>query len=102
MSGHLQSERIMGEAPDNPGEPWYSPTKYRTYFNISTEEFKNRILMAANPMNKDFLKIVEYRPDLYGPFWIYTTLAITLAMAANMSLSVFSLAVEIRTMEMVS
>ncbi len=36
-------------------------------------------------MNKNFHQLVEKSPDLYGPFWIYTTLVFIVTVAGNLS-----------------
>ena len=35
--------------------------------------------------NKSFYKIVNDKPDLYGPFWIYTTLIYVMAAGGALS-----------------
>jgi len=37
------------------------------------------------PFNKEFSPLAEAKPDLYGPFWIYTTLVVIVAVAGNLS-----------------
>jgi len=37
------------------------------------------------PFNKRFHAAYKEKPDLYGPFWIYTTLVIMLAISGNLS-----------------
>mmetsp|Transcript_28208 Transcript_28208/g.25008 ORF Transcript_28208/g.25008 Transcript_28208/m.25008 type:complete len:180 (+) Transcript_28208:124-663(+) len=36
-------------------------------------------------MRNNFFEVLDNRPDLYGPFWIYTTLIFCLAAGGNMS-----------------
>jgi hypothetical protein len=37
------------------------------------------------PFNRIFFKYYKEKPDLYGPFWIYTTLIVILAIMGNLS-----------------
>jgi len=37
------------------------------------------------PFNRDFYALANDKPDLYGPFWIYTTLIFLVAVAGNLS-----------------
>lgn len=44
-----------------------------------------RIKAALNPFNNSFFDIDDkYKPDLYGPFWVYVTLVFALAGAGNL------------------
>lgn len=56
-------------------------------FDIDTEDIKIRILKSFNPTFSKFIELIEYRTDMYGPFWIYTTLVVVLASASNFSLA---------------
>lgn len=53
------------------------------YFNVEVDDVKNKIISSMIPFNKNFSKEVEEKPDLYGPFWLYTTLIILLVVTAN-------------------
>ena len=44
-----------------------------------------RLLASLIPFNKKFFNIYKEKPDLYGPFWIYTTLVIMIAVSGNLS-----------------
>ncbi len=44
-----------------------------------------RLLTSLIPFNRKFHTIYKAKPDLYGPFWIYTTLIIVLSIAGNFS-----------------
>ena len=57
----------------------------RPYFKVTYDEIKNRIKCSFKPINNDFLKIAEEYPDLYGPFWIYTTLIYVIAAGGALS-----------------
>lgn len=44
---------------------------YAPYFDVETEDIKNRIIAAATGLRDDsFLLYIENKPDLYGPFWV--------------------------------
>ena len=49
------------------------------YFEVNTNDIKIRLISGFVPFSKTF---VEIKPDLYGPFWIYTLL-IFLISASN-------------------
>ena len=42
--------------------------------------------MSLIPFNPKFHDISEKTPDLYGPFWIYTTLIFIIAAAGSLSI----------------
>lgn len=46
---------------------------------------KYRLLHSLIPFNKKFIDMYKPKPDLYGPFWIYTTLIIMIAITGNLS-----------------
>ena len=50
---------------------------------MNTEEIKDRLVCSLIPFNKKFFTLYKEKPDLYGPFWIYTTLIVILAIAGN-------------------
>ena len=52
---------------------------------MSTEDVGKRLLASLIPFNRRFHDLFKPKPDLYGPFWIYTTLIIVLAIAGNLS-----------------
>ena len=67
------------------------------YFDVSTDDIRNRLITSLIPFNSRFHQLYKdkqqlcmgvwfgWKPDLYGPFWIYTTLIIMLAIAGNLS-----------------
>lgn len=77
--------------PDLPSEdpssfPFYSIKRYRTYFNVDTDEVLSRIFRAVALFFKgDFNEHVGGNPDLYGPFWIASTLVFISAAAGNLA-----------------
>jgi len=56
---------------------------YRGYFNVDTKEVGNRILRSVAPYSMSFFDSVKENPDLYGPFWIATTLIFIMAASGN-------------------
>ncbi len=55
------------------------------YFNVEVDDIKNKLKASINPANKDFHTLAEANPDLYGPFWIYTTLILLVTFVGNFS-----------------
>lgn len=82
--------RGAGSAP--PGPPiedpgsyaFYNIKRYRTFFNVDTDEVLGRMFRAvAFFFRGDFFEHVGSTPDLYGPFWIASTLVFVSAAAGN-------------------
>ncbi len=46
---------------------------------------RSRLLHSLIPFNPKFYDISQQTPDLYGPFWIYTTLIFIIAAAGSLS-----------------
>ena len=57
----------------------------RPYFKVTFKDIKIRIKMSFIPIKNEFLVIAEKNPDLYGPFWIYTTLIYVIAAGGALS-----------------
>ena len=57
----------------------------KPYFKLNSNDVKKRILTSFNPIKKSFFLQIQSNPDLYGPFWIFTTLVFILSAAGAMS-----------------
>ena len=57
----------------------------RPYFKVTYNDIKSRIKSSFIPIKNDFITIAEEKPDLYGPFWIYTTLIYVIAAGGALS-----------------
>lgn len=65
---------------------WYDfwkPSFYRPYFDVDTRDVLTRCLAGLMPVGKPFFERVEGNPDLYGPFWVTTTILFLLGIASN-------------------
>lgn len=94
----INQSSSTGQTPiryDSPGKgkSFFSKAYYQSYFNVSTKLFLKRCLKAIIPVGKvlyppptqigsDGESDVPH-PDLYGPFWITTTLIFLMAVVAN-------------------
>jgi len=58
---------------------------YRPYFNITTEDVKTRLKLSVNIMQPTFFETIKDNPDLYGPFWIYSTVVFMITAVGNLS-----------------
>lgn len=60
---------------------------YQKFFDIDTFHVKERIIGSVLPWpRKNFVHVYLRRnPDLYGPFWICTTLVFAIAISGNIS-----------------
>eukprot|EP01125_Pyxidicula_operculata_P003197 TRINITY_DN1360_c0_g1_i1.p2 TRINITY_DN1360_c0_g1~~TRINITY_DN1360_c0_g1_i1.p2 ORF type:complete len:341 (-),score=75.25 TRINITY_DN1360_c0_g1_i1:124-1146(-) len=56
---------------------------YRQFFNVDSTDVMVRCLRSMWPFKYDFIASVKGNPDLYGPFWISTTLIFMMAASAN-------------------
>eukprot|EP00761_Pharyngomonas_kirbyi_P002892 gb/GECH01002896.1/.p1 GENE.gb/GECH01002896.1/~~gb/GECH01002896.1/.p1 ORF type:complete len:330 (+),score=61.36 gb/GECH01002896.1/:1-990(+) len=54
------------------------------YFDVDTNQVVDRVVRALLPFRLSFLDAVKDNPDLYGPFWVTTTLVVVLSVAANL------------------
>lgn len=60
---------------------------YQKFFDVDTYHVKERIMGSVLPWpRKNFVHVYLRRnPDLYGPFWICTTLVFAIAISGNIS-----------------
>lgn len=67
--------------------PFWTFEYYQTFFNVDTQEVKERIFASILPWRgKNFVHLhIRNNPDLYGPFWICATLVFAIAISGNIS-----------------
>jgi hypothetical protein len=77
-------------APTNPVDddpskaPFWSPRRYRPYFDVDTSQVLDRVAHSfLGPFRPSFMAATADTPDLYGPFWVATTLVLVTAVAGN-------------------
>uniref|UniRef100_K1QJM2 Protein YIPF n=1 Tax=Magallana gigas TaxID=29159 RepID=K1QJM2_MAGGI len=60
---------------------------YQQFFDVETKQVLHRIAgsMVPSPRSNYLQTTIRPNPDLYGPFWICTTLVFTTAIAGNMA-----------------
>lgn len=64
---------------------FFSLAFYEKYFQVSQEEVVERIKLNFIPIRRDFIEKIRPNPDLYGPFWILTTLIFLLGSTSNLA-----------------
>ncbi|EGD75551.1 hypothetical protein PTSG_06621 [Salpingoeca rosetta] len=57
---------------------------YQSFFDVNTADVTKRVKLGAIPTPK-FLEETKSKSDLYGPFWISTTLIFALALTGNLA-----------------
>ena len=67
------------------GTSWnpFSIATYQQYFDVDTADIVDRLRRSVSLQNKMFFE-GEMRPDMYGPFWLCTTLVFVMAAAGNL------------------
>lgn len=80
---------MFSESPStSPKISFFQIEYYQQFFNIDTNDVVERIVnsMIPNRATPSYLKTkLEVNPDLYGPFWITTTLIFTIAISGNIA-----------------
>ncbi|EFA77607.1 Yip1 domain-containing protein [Heterostelium album PN500] len=64
---------------------FYQPQYYRFLFNVDTTEVAHRLLRSMIPIKFSFFDLIRENPDIYGPFWVTTTLVFIIAATANLN-----------------
>jgi hypothetical protein len=57
---------------------------YQEYFDVTTQEVLQRCLFSLIPVGDKLVQVIGEKPDMYGPFWLYTTLLFLLAFSENL------------------
>ncbi|KAG0454842.1 hypothetical protein HPP92_023780 [Vanilla planifolia] len=71
------SKPANGSANDSQQSGWmrnFMVASYRPYFDVDTSDVLERIRESIIPFKASFTELTANNPDLYGPFWICTTL----------------------------
>jgi hypothetical protein len=55
------------------------------YFNVELNDVISKLKGACIPFNKSFYESVENTPELYGPFWTFTTIIFLITVTSNLS-----------------
>lgn len=55
------------------------------YFDVTTQEIKERLKHSLMPFNQKFYMEFQKKPDLYGPFWLLWTLVVVLTISGNLN-----------------
>lgn len=87
-AGRVEESPTVGmdtvQEEDYSAYPVYTIKRYRRYFNVATSDVLGRIVRSVLYFFKgDFLDHIGDNPDLYGPFWIASTLIFISAAAGN-------------------
>ena len=89
--GEAIAKQVMDNAGENISKSWYEKFKcfnidfLQPYFDITTDELFERLYNSVIPLNSKFYDISQKNPDLYGPFWIYTTLIFVVAASGSLT-----------------
>ena len=87
---NIPDSNLINKVSQNVGGGWLDNINcnlsfLQIYFDFETDEIIQRLIASLIPFNKNFINLVEKKPDLYGPFWIYTTLIFIVASAASLT-----------------
>lgn len=78
----------LGRATGSNGGGWFNLDSLQTYFDVDTPTVLERSWRTLYPKD-DYLNItVNNQPDLYGPFWVPSTLVFALFLSSSLSSSI--------------
>lgn len=60
------------------------PKLGKPYFDVNPEIIKNRLIQGVVPYPNTIYETTIEKPDLYGPFWIYTSVVFCLAASGSL------------------
>jgi len=70
----------------SPQSSIFSIEYYSFLFNVSTQDVISRIVRSIIPYPPAFFSLIKKNPDLYGPFWISSSLIFVLAVTGNVGI----------------
>lgn len=65
--------------------PVFNPKNLQPFFDISTHEVLLRLGLSLVPLTPRFHRLYHEKPDLYGPFWVLTSVIASLFISGNLS-----------------
>ncbi|KAG0492945.1 hypothetical protein HPP92_006015 [Vanilla planifolia] len=71
------SKPAIGNSNESQQSGWmrtFTVASYKAYFDVDTSDVLERIRESLIPFKTSFTELTANNPDLYGPFWICTTL----------------------------
>jgi hypothetical protein len=77
------SDDVDDEKKEDPS--YFSLEYYQRFFDVDSTEVMWRVLRSSFPFKLDFIEFVKSKPDLYGPFWITTSLIFFFSVSSNFS-----------------
>ena len=63
---------------------------FSKYINVELNDIKQKLKGSLIPFNKSFYQSIEVNADLYGPFWIFTTIIFLISLIGNFSSYIYS------------
>lgn len=85
LGGAASSSRRGASPGGTPSKhPFWTLSYYARYFDVDTNEVFRRCTATLYPRS-NFLDVLDGNPDLYGPFWIATTVAVILFLTGTIS-----------------
>lgn len=75
-----------GQVENGESRGWlrfFSVSRFSPYFNVDTFDVLERIRDSVLPFRGNFVEKTSHNPDIYGPFWICTTLIFAAAALGN-------------------
>ncbi|TPX44343.1 hypothetical protein SeLEV6574_g04543 [Synchytrium endobioticum] len=66
---------------------FYNLEFYAQYFNVDSSDVAARLISTVNPKSS-FIETITVNPDLYGPFWVATTVIFSLFVTSSIAGSI--------------
>lgn len=79
-----EDDDVQPVAEEDSRYPWHVGW-WQTYFNVSSKDVLVRALRSMWPFTSTYFASIKTNPDLWGPFWICSTLIFFLAATGELS-----------------
>lgn len=73
------------QSSNNSGKPIWSLDYYSTFFDVDTSQVLDRCLKSMYPVGDYAADTLNNQPDLYGPFWIATSVVFSVFVCSSLA-----------------
>ena len=81
----VPTTRIADDVQQSSNKRFMNISFWQTYFDVNQYEIKDRLMVLSNPNNLMISGFIDDKQELYGPFWIATSLIFCLFAFGNLT-----------------
>ena len=82
---NIPASKIAEDVTQSAQKKFMNISFWQAYFDVNQYEIKDRLMVLANPNNLMISGFIDDKTELYGPFWIATSLIFCLFAFGNLT-----------------